>query len=117
MFVAGALSIIGFRALVWLPHYVVSRDSVFVVGYVVIGMGLPLGVAMLVGSLRAIWIAEMYLLLGVVGMCAVLVVSACHILPPEAPHASWRSAPDLLVSLCLLALLLWTRFPRHEPNA
>ena len=117
MFVAGALALMGFRALVWLPHYCSIRDSVLIIGCLVVGLGLPLGVAILVGSLRAVRLAEVYLWLGVIGMVATLVVFALHVLPADAPRTSWRSIPDLIIPLVLLALLVWSRFPRHEPDA
>jgi hypothetical protein len=115
-FVAGALAIIGFRALVWAPHYFAARDSVYILGCLGDGLALPIGVAILVGSSRAIRLAEIYLLLEVVGLFALVVAFALHLLPPGAPNISWRSVPDLLVPLFLLSLLIRSRLLRHESD-
>jgi hypothetical protein len=117
MFVAGALALIGFRAWVWLPHYIFMRESVFIVAVAVEGLALPIGIAMLLGSLRAVRLAEIYLGLDVVGMIVSLVVFALHVLPLQAPHGNWTRILDLVIPLALLALLVWSRFPRHEPDA
>jgi len=42
IFVAGALALMGFRALVWVPHYVVAKQSACVLGCIAGGLAFPL---------------------------------------------------------------------------
>ena len=114
LFVAGSLAIIGLEALEWAPRYIlVSRDTAAVLASLAAGLALPLGVAILLGSLRGIRLAEFYLWLQVVGSCAVLLISALHLFPPNAPHASWASAARMVAPVLLLTLLVWSRFAPH----
>jgi NADH:ubiquinone oxidoreductase subunit 6 (subunit J) len=116
VFVGGAIAVIGSRALIWIPRSLIAQDGVYFVAGVLVGLGLPLGVAMLRGRPLALRVAEVYLLLGVVGMCALFVVSRLNILPPSAPQISWRSLPDLLIPLVLLVLLLWSRLQHNQED-
>jgi hypothetical protein len=118
VFVAGALALMGFQSLVWAPYYlIVSKDLVFVIGSLISGLALWIGIAMLIGSERAIFWARIYLLLGILSAIAVPCLSAFSV--PGAPHLSWwRSASDLLTPAILLWLLIWSRSQRvnRMPN-
>jgi len=120
-FVAGALALMGFHALVWTPYYlVVSKSLVLVAGSIFSGLALLIGIAMLTGNERAIFWARIYLLLGICGGIATICLSVFPILPKEAPHLSWwRGASDLLTPAILFWLLAWSRSKnlRDEPVA
>jgi hypothetical protein len=121
MFVAGALALMGFHALVWTPYYlVVSKDLVLVIGSMFSVLALLIGVAMLVGSKRAVLWAHIYLwicVLGAVAMVCPPLLVMLHIVT-VAPHLVWRNVSDLFTSLILLGLLFWSRSRRFrdEPD-
>jgi hypothetical protein len=109
MFVAGALSLMGFHSLIWLPYYIVFSQSIALAGGSIFsGLALLMGVAMLIGSERAIFWARIYLLLDIVSAIAMTCLSALSM--PGAPHLSWwRSVSDLLTPAILIWLLVLSR--------
>jgi hypothetical protein len=115
-FVGGAIAVIGFRALIWIPHGVAARDSVYILAGILVGFGLPLGVAILRGHPKALRLAEIYLALGVLGMCLAFVVSKLSILPASAPGLAWWSLSDLIAPVVLLVLLFWSKAQHGEEN-
>jgi hypothetical protein len=119
MFVAGALALMGFRSLVWVPYYlIVFKDLFFLISSIFSGLALWIGIAMLIGSGRAIFWARIYLLLGIVSAIAMPCLSAFSV--PGALHLSWwRSASELLTPVILFWLLAWSRSRhfRDEPDA
>jgi hypothetical protein len=119
MFVAGALAIMGFHSLIWLPYYIVFSQSIALAGGCIFsGLALLIGVAMLVGSERAIFWARIYFLLGICGAIATFCLSVFPILPKPL-HLGWRSVSDLLTPAILFGLLVWSRSKhfRDEPVA
>ena len=119
MFVAGALALMGFHSLIWLPYYIVfSQSTALAGGSIFSGLELLIGVAMLAGSERAIFWARIYLLLGICGAIATICLSIFPILQ-KPPHLSWRSASDILTPAILFGLLAWSRSKhfRDEPVA
>jgi hypothetical protein len=119
MFVAGALALMGFHALIWIPYYLIySKDIVFVGGAIFSGLALLIGLAMLAGSERAMFWARIYLLLGIVGAVVRICLSVFPISSPQ-PHLGWRSVSDLLTPAILFGLLVWSRSKhfRDEPVA
>ncbi len=117
VFVAGALALIGYRALAWLPTCFAFHDAIYVVGCIGVGLGLPLGIIILCGRLRPAWLAESYLLSVLAVMSVSLFVTALNFIPPEAMETGLSSVSDWIVVLALLLLLLWSRFPRQEQGA
>ena len=118
MFVAGALALMGFHALIWTPYYLIySKDIVFVGGSIFSGLALLIGVAMFAGSVRAMLWARIYLLLGIVGAIVSICLSVFQIVP-KAPHLSWwRVTSDFLTPAILFGLLVWSSSKdlRDEP--
>jgi hypothetical protein len=110
------MAVMGFRALFWIPHALVVRDSVYILAGIVVGLGLPLGVGILGGRPRVLRVAEVYLALGFLGMCALFGVSRLGGLPAGAPPVSWWALVDLTIPLVLLILLVWSRIQHGERN-
>ena len=81
------------------------------------GLALPLGVAVFVGSKRAILLTKIYLWLVLVlgGIDMAILVSEWSILGPKALTLIGRFAPDMLICIVLLWLLCSRRF-RQTPN-
>ena len=122
VFVAGALALWGFRALIWLPYDFLAPIQSFVwftriASAVVVGLALPLGVAIFVGNKRAILLTKIYLwLVLIVGVIDMLIlVGQWGILGSKALTFIERLAPDMLVCIVLLWLLCSRRF-RQTPN-
>ena len=112
MFVAGALALIGFNALIWIPYYLFdSKNGFLVFGALVSGLALLIGIAILRGRTQAIWWGQFYLCFGIV-----LVVASTayfHFFKPDATVPNhWRTASDLLTRFFLLGLLAWSRSKR-----
>jgi hypothetical protein len=110
------MAVIGFRALSWIPHALAVRDGVYVLAGVAFGLGLPLGVGILRGRTGLLRVAEVYLALGFLGMCAAFGISRMSVLPAGAPHIGWWALPDLSIPLVLLILLVWSRMRHGEGN-
>jgi hypothetical protein len=114
-FVAGALALMGFQALVWLPYYLVAaKDLVFVIGSIFSGLSLWIGIAILFGSKAGVWWAHVYLWLcslGSVGMGCIYVLAALNVWQ-YLPHATWRGLSELPMPVILLCLLIWSRSKR-----
>jgi len=122
VFVAGAFALWGFRALIWLPSNFLLPIQDFtwftrIVSIVVVGLALPLGLAILLGSKRAVLLTKINLWL-------VLIIGAADIVMVIGDRAIFGSrvisliggiAPDMLVSIVLLWLLCSHRF-RQPPN-
>ena len=123
VFVAGVFALWGFRVLIWLPSDFISPIQNFmwfvrIVSAVVTGLALPLGVAIFVGSQRAILLAKIYLwlVLAIGGIDVVILICARSILGSKALTLVGSFAPDMLVCIILLWFLYSRRF-RHEPDA
>ena len=120
MFVAGALAVCGFDSLIRTPYDIVVFKSVVAIGgSLVSDLALLIGVAILVGSKRALSLASIYLLLEI--GCGLLMLSThvFRLLPDGLATVSWWSAIDLLSPAILFALLAWSRSKhfRDEPVA
>jgi uncharacterized membrane protein len=119
-FVAGALSLSGFHYLFWTPYYVVVSQSIaLAVGSMLSGLMLWIGIAMLTGSERAIFWARVYLLFSIVSEVLFVCFSVFQLLPKPLHLSWWRTTSDLLTSIILLWLLVWSRserFHQTPPN-
>jgi hypothetical protein len=123
LFVAGAFALWGFRALIWLPSDFLVPIQNFVwftrvTGAVVTGLALPLGVAVLIGSKRAILLTKIYLwlvlILGVGDMISMF--GMWSILGAKVLTYIGNIAPDILVCIVLLWLLCSRRFSQPSPT-
>jgi hypothetical protein len=121
-FVAGAFALWGFRALIWLPSDFLAPIQNFmwftrIAGAVITGLALPLGLAILSGSKRAILLTKIYLwlvlALGAVDM--VILIGERSLLGARALSLIGSFAPDMLICIILLWLLCSRRF-RQTPN-
>ena len=119
LFVGGALALMGFRALIWLPyHFITSFDLIRIASSIVGGLLLLIGVGILQGRAWGIQWAEIYLWLSVVSGCIVIPVFY-YFFSTKGASAPLRSLPDALVSIVLLSLIYWSRSRRfqYEPDA
>jgi len=125
VFVAGAFALWGFRALIWLPSDFLAPIQNFVwftrigilAGAVMSSLALPLGVAILVGSKRAILLTKIYLwvffVLGVADIVGMFIMWS--LLGSKALTHIGSVAPNMLVCIVLLWFLCSRRF-RQTPN-
>ena len=114
MFVAGALALMGFHALIWIPYYLfVSKNGFLVFGALVSGLALLIGIAILRGRTQAVWWGQFYLCFSIV--LVVATTAYIHFFKPEATVPNrWRTATDLLIPFILLGLLTWSRSKRFR---
>jgi hypothetical protein len=119
LFVAGALALTGFRALILIPYdLIVARDSVLIGGAVIAGLALPIGVGILLGRWSAFFWAQVYLWLKFIGGCVAIPIY-WYFSHAKIGRLALRSVPEILVAAVLLGLIFWTtseRF-RYEPDA
>jgi hypothetical protein len=119
LFVAGALALAGFRALILIPYdLIVLKDSVLAGGAVITGLALPIGIGMFLGRWSAFFWAQVYLWLKFLLGCFAIPVY-WYFFHAKVERLALRSVPEILVSAVLLGLVFWTtseRF-RYEPDA
>jgi len=122
-FVAGALALIGLRALVLIPHSIaLSSDSAnmgrAVLGGLIIGLALPIGIGVFLGRWTAFFWAQIYLWLKFIGACAAIPFF-WYFYQANVGRLALLSVPEILVAAVLLGLIFWStseRF-RYEPDA
>lgn len=119
MFVAGALALIGFRALIGLPYFLIPHNGVRffpanIAANAVLGLALLIGIAILVGIACAIRLAQIYLWLWFGSGAALVFISVFHIYSPKGPHFDWGRSIGLLTPMILLALLAWSHSKRFQ---
>jgi hypothetical protein len=123
VFVAGALALIGFRALVSIPHSVtLSIDSAHmgraVIGDLIVGLALPIGIGVFLGRWSALFWAQIYLWLKFIGAC-IAIPFFWYFSHEKVWSLALRIVPEILVAAVLLGLVFWStseRF-RYEPDA
>lgn len=118
MFVAGALAVSGFRALISIPHYFVLKDSVLIVGAFIAGLALPIGIGIFLGRWSAFFWAQIYLWLKFIAGCIVIPVF-WYFYHVKVGRLALSIVPEILVAAALLGMIFWTtseRF-RYEPDA
>jgi len=119
LFVAGALALTGFRALILIPYdLIASRDSVLIAGAILAGLALPIGIGIFLGRWPAFFWAQGYLWLKLIGGCIAIPVF-WHFSHAKLGGLTLRGVPEILVAAILLGLIFWTtseRF-RYEPDA
>ncbi len=121
LFVAGAIALMGFRALIGLPYYFTTTTpmiGVRLVSSLITALALPIGIALLLERASAVLFAQIYLWVIVISGCIVIPVFY-YFLPGQSGRFLWSTVPELLVAGVLLALIFWSRSRsfRHEPNA
>ena len=123
VFVAGTFALWGFRALIWLPSDFLLPIQNFtwftrIVSAVVVGLALPLGLAVFFGSKRAILLTKIYLWLVLIIGAAdiVMVIGERTIFGSKVFSLIGSFAPDMLVSIVLLWLLCSHRFRQTPPE-
>ena len=119
LFVGGALALTGFRALIWLPYYyAVSLDFGRIISFMITGLALPIGIAILMGRASAVTLAQIYLWLMIISGFVVVPIF-CYFVPATSSHLLWAAIPEMLVSIVLLVVIYWSRSRRfkHEPDA
>lgn len=116
MLVAGALALMGFYGLYWLPYYIfMDRNTVQILTHLGTALALPLGIGMSMGSSRAVLLARIFLWLEVIlGMVCIPII--CFELPKYAIQLVWRSGPDFIISVILLVLILWSRLAKFTDD-
>ena len=124
VFVAGALALLGIRALLYLPYYLAAPVHSFAwVGHLFgscsAGLDLPIGLAILFGRRWGILLAQIYLWLSLVlgiinGFYFGMVLGSSKALS----YISTIS-PDLIIQVALLWLIWLSQSKkfRHEPDA
>jgi hypothetical protein len=116
LFVAGALALIGFQALILLPYYLTaSMDLVRALSGIIAGLALPIGICMLTGRAKALLFAQIYLWLLVITGCLVLPVY-CWAIPARAKSLVLRVAPEMITAIILLWLIFWSRSRKPGPE-
>lgn len=122
LFVAGALALIGYRALIGLPYDFTTTGPVQIGVRVVISfitaLALPIGIAVLAERALAILLAQIYLWVKFVLGCVVIPVYY-YAVPVQSQGLVLMGVPELLVPVVLLALIFWSRSRRFrlEPDA
>jgi hypothetical protein len=123
MIFAGAFIFPALTSLIWLPHSLIySRDAVFVFAAIFSCLALPLGIGILLGNMRALRLAQIFLWLCVIGSViniCLSVVRMYHVVSGPPHFSLYRSISDFLIDATLLSLLIWSRSRRfrHEPDA
>jgi hypothetical protein len=118
MFVAGVLSLMGFLFLSSLVRNSFSgSDSLFIASQVFGSLALPLGIGMLLGSTRAIWLTLTFLWFNtIIGFTAIPLF--CYFFPAKAVQTAWHEVPEMLVYAIMLGLVIWSRSGRfRQPDA
>jgi hypothetical protein len=123
MFLAGALALIGFQALILIPYDFILWTGVSHIGRAVIvnliaGLALPIGIGIFLRRWPAFFWAQVYLWLKFILAC-MAIPFFWYFFHEKIGHLISRIVPDILISTALLGLIFWTtseRF-RYEPDA
>ena len=123
VFVAGALALTGFRALVLIPSNFASSMDVAHIGRAVVfglfaGLALPIGIGIFFRRWSAFFWAQIYLWLEFISGC-VLIPYLWHFSHEKLGPLALSLLPGMLSAAALLGLIFWTtseRF-RYEPDA
>jgi hypothetical protein len=122
-FVAGALALAGFRALISIPYFLtISGGSSRIGGALLVGLfaslDLLIGIGMFLGRWSALFWAQVYLCLIVISGCTVIPVLWCFS-TAKAGRLALRSAPEILMAAVLLGLIFWSSSEkfRYERDA
>lgn len=112
----GALALIGFRVLIWLPYYFIASIpmiSVRLITSLVTAVALPIGIATLLGRASAICCAKIYLWFSVITACVAIPLDY-YFDREHTLRSALRYLPELLSAVVLLALIFWSRSRKFE---
>ena len=116
VFVAGALAVWGFLPLARVPFELIRYHSVSAVDIaisVVVGLALPVGIAILLGWASGILLAQIYLW-GTLACGCFLELFRYRLYRQGAARIPWMTAPLFLLVIALLTLIHWSRSRRFR---
>jgi len=116
VFVAGALTSVGFHALIRVGYNVMiawnARDAT---AWAMVGLLFPFGIGVLLGSALALRLAQIYLWIQVCAGFAVIAGGAFNLETFRVPFPG-AYALGVVLDTILLALLLWSKSRRFAPR-
>jgi hypothetical protein len=114
MFVAGALALMGFTGLFWMPYYLIHTEYLeAILCSAMGGLALRIGIAMLCGNAQAAFWAKIYLFYCIFNAVAMISLHAFSVAGTQG-YSWWRSASELLHPAILLGLLFWSQSQRFH---
>ena len=113
IFIAGALALIGFHAIIRAPYFLANSNHIALASDIFECFGLLIGIAMLFGNARAIWWAQIFLLLGIGESFVPIFFSIFHVFSLRA-NLSFGSVANFLTPAILFGLLLWSHSKRFR---
>ena len=121
VFVAGALALLGTRALLYFPYYfsVPVHDAAWagrLFYSLSAGLDLPLGLVILFGRRWAILVAQVWLWLSLAFSIFVTVRVAYIYSSSKALSYLWTVSPDLVIFICLMLLIYLSRSQKFQAN-
>jgi len=118
IFVAGGLAFLGLRVLALNAVNLVKKPDIATwIGLPIVALALPIGVAILFGSSKAVKVAWVYLTAWVVLQCAgVLMIAVGY---PSAQEATWdllwsRLPDSVLPQVVLWGLLICSKYGKFK---
>ena len=123
VFVAGALALLGIRALLYFPYYFATPvHNAAWVGRLIFslsaGLDLPLGLAIFFGKRWAVLLAQIWLSLSLAYSIFITFLILFHSGSSKALNYIWTVSPDSLIFIVLLSLIWLSQSKkfRHEPD-
>jgi hypothetical protein len=119
VFVAGALALLGTRALLYVPYYFSApvHDAIWagrLFYSLSAGLDLPLGLAMLFGKRWAMLATQIWLWLSLVFSVFVTLRVAFIFRSSKALSYIWSVSPDLVIFVVLLLLIYLSRLQKFQ---
>jgi hypothetical protein len=105
-FVGGALAVIGCGGAEWVIYGVSLREPMgLIVAYGFVSFALPLGLLVLWGNARGIWLTYLYLWIAMLLQGGFLLAVLLHLLPSDGPRVGfWDPLKSFLGTLALFVL-------------
>jgi len=119
VFVAGALALLGIRALFYLPYYFAAPvHNTALIGRLIFslsaGLDLPLGLAMFFGKRWAILLAQIWLCLSLAYSIFITFLILFHSGLSKALSYIWAVSPDSVICILLLLLIQLSRSKKFQ---
>jgi hypothetical protein len=113
-FVAGALALLGVRALLWLPHYALAaidspRWYTNVFYSCAAGINLPLGISILLGWRPGVLVGKVWIAMSLLISCSITTIILYVEGISKAVSYGRAVAPDCGLFIILFCLLSWRR--------
>jgi len=113
VFVAGALSSTGFHALIRVAYSATLAGNIRdTFAWAMVGLLLPCGIGIFLGSTLALRLTQIYLCIMVVFGVVALIAGGIFRLRPFHVPLTWAYVVGIALDAILLALLLWSRSRR-----